>query len=152
MQKFETIRQPLLWFWITVVTRTTRSGKICKIVAYGCQTPSAQRRSDQNTKNSGNLRLCQQPRAAHTLRSDKKDDFRIATEEMLMCRSYQKFSYGNHVLPTLRKKNWGFVNKKNMKKENIQVSVMRHESPEFHKWCVLNEKSWLKRSRSGNER
>jgi hypothetical protein len=25
-----------------------KKGKICKIVAYGCQTPSAQRRSDQN--------------------------------------------------------------------------------------------------------
>ena len=32
MQKFETIRQPLLWFWITAVRRTRR-GKICKIVA-----------------------------------------------------------------------------------------------------------------------
>ena len=42
--------------------------KICKIVAYGCQTPSAQRRSDQN---NGHLRLCQQPRAAHALRSDQ---------------------------------------------------------------------------------
>jgi hypothetical protein len=27
--------------------------KLCKIVAYGCQTPSAQRRSDQNMQNSG---------------------------------------------------------------------------------------------------
>jgi hypothetical protein len=34
----------------------TRKRKICKIVAYGCQTPSAQRRSDQNMQNSG-LRL-----------------------------------------------------------------------------------------------
>ena len=38
-------------------------------MAYGCQTPSAQCRSDQN---SGHLRLCQQPRAAHALRSDQK--------------------------------------------------------------------------------
>jgi hypothetical protein len=45
-----------------------RKRKICKIVAYGCQTPSAQRCSDQN---SGHLHLCQQPRAAHTLRSDQ---------------------------------------------------------------------------------
>ena len=41
-------------------------------MAYGCQTPSAQRRSDQNNENSGHLRLCQQPRAAHALRSDQK--------------------------------------------------------------------------------
>ena len=52
MQKFETIRQPLLWFWITVVTPPTTTPTptrrlIPKIVAYGCQTPSAQRRSDQ---------------------------------------------------------------------------------------------------------
>jgi hypothetical protein len=35
---------------------TTRKRKICKIVAYGCQTPSAQRRSDQ--KQAG-VELCQ---------------------------------------------------------------------------------------------
>jgi hypothetical protein len=29
--------------------KKTRKRKICKIVAYGCQTPSAQRRSDQNS-------------------------------------------------------------------------------------------------------
>ena len=50
----------------------TPLGPIPKIVAYGCQTPSAQRRSDQkNAIYSGHLRLCQKPRAAHALRSDQ---------------------------------------------------------------------------------
>ena len=47
------------------------------------------------------------------VKENKKDDFWIATEEIL------KFRDGNHVLPTLRKfrqKNWGFVNKTNVKK------------------------------------
>ena len=50
MQKFETLRQPLLWFWITAVPRKEEEEwkNVPKILAYGCQTPSAQRRSDQN--------------------------------------------------------------------------------------------------------
>jgi hypothetical protein len=38
---------PSVVLGMTVPTPTTRSEKITKIVAYGCQTPSAQRRSDQ---------------------------------------------------------------------------------------------------------
>ena len=34
-------------------------GKICKIVAYGCQTPSAQRRSDQFITKGGQGSLAQ---------------------------------------------------------------------------------------------
>ena len=37
------------------------------------------------------------------------------------------------------KKNEGFVNKTNVKKENISVSVLRHESSELQ-WFVLHEK------------
>ena len=87
MQKFEFLRQPLLgelamsWrekerrekvndYSGTIVSerRRWRTHTLGPIVAYGCQTLSAQRRSDQN---SGHLRLCQQPRAAHALRSDQ---------------------------------------------------------------------------------
>jgi hypothetical protein len=82
---------------------------------------------------------------AMKLLKEKKheDECWIASDETLMCRPCQKFSSGSQVPPALRKfrkTNWGFVTKKNVRKNNIQTSVMRHESSELHKWCVLNEK------------
>ena len=62
MQKFETIRQPLLWFWITAVTRSAQDMYACLRRIYHVE---------KYNKNSGHLRLCQQPRAAHALRSDQ---------------------------------------------------------------------------------
>jgi hypothetical protein len=51
MQKFETLNNPLLGF--SNGGKKKKKRKKCKIVAYGCQTPSAQRRSHQNHKFSG---------------------------------------------------------------------------------------------------
>ena len=48
MQKFKILRQSLLWFWI-----------------------ASERKEKKITKNSGHLRLCQQPLAVHALRSDQ---------------------------------------------------------------------------------
>ena len=71
MQKFEFLRQPLLWFWIAVVTRTRKKKKIPKIVATFVYASSQGQRTHSARTNSGHLRLCQKPRAAHALRSDQ---------------------------------------------------------------------------------
>ena len=55
MQKFETLRQPLLG--VLAMSRKKEREK--------------ERRIEKNAIYSGHLRLCQQPRAAHTLRSDQ---------------------------------------------------------------------------------
>jgi hypothetical protein len=54
MQKFETLRQPLLGELAMSRKKEERGGE------------------RKNALYSGHLRLCQQPRAAHTLRSDQK--------------------------------------------------------------------------------
>ena len=55
MQKFEFLRQPLL-------------GEL----AMSRKRERERERKRKNAINSGHLRLCQQPRAAHALRSDQK--------------------------------------------------------------------------------
>ena len=54
MQKFETLRQPLL-------------GEL----AMSRKKERERERGEKNVIYSGHLRLCQQPRAAHALRSDQ---------------------------------------------------------------------------------
>ena len=73
MQKFETIRQPLLWFWITAVFREVifRFSEVIfrfSEVIFRFSEVIFQQKCNEN---SGHLCLCQQPRAAHALRSDQ---------------------------------------------------------------------------------
>jgi hypothetical protein len=57
MQKFETLQQPLLGE-LAMSRKKERGG-------------GGERRERKNALYSGHIRLCQQPRAAHALRSDQ---------------------------------------------------------------------------------
>jgi hypothetical protein len=59
-------------------------------------------RSDQNTENSGHLRLCQQPRAAHALRSDQQKKISKIVATFVYASTAAKGSARTPLGPTLK--------------------------------------------------
>ena len=91
MQKFETLRQPLMWFWIAVVRRR-RARLYCRKSAVILPEergyiPGRARLYFCN-ENSGHLCFCLQPRAAHALRSDQLP--KIVTTFVYACSQGQR--------------------------------------------------------------